>query len=108
MSNPAEDTGYNVALRYNKAAGGYEGVITWTSFSSKADFDKWFREKEPKDQDVVEEGISDKRAVALTRTTPKVAYIRSALEDSLDDSHDGVNLEIFGFKLANVGIRLGL
>ena len=31
---------YIVAFRYTKATGGYHGIVTWTSFDSKEEFEK--------------------------------------------------------------------
>ena len=74
--------GYIVALRYTSKAGGYAGVVTWTSFNSKAKLDKWLSSQD--EQEVVEEGISDKRAMELSLATPIRCRLMAAVEDSCD------------------------
>ncbi|PLX27958.1 hypothetical protein C0583_01840 [Candidatus Parcubacteria bacterium] len=73
---------YNVALRYTIKAGGYHGIITWTSFESKEDFDKFYTEKIRENQEVVEEGISEERCMDLTATTPLACRIAAAHEEA--------------------------
>ncbi|HEV3244762.1 MAG TPA: hypothetical protein VG102_00200 [Candidatus Paceibacterota bacterium] len=75
-------TGYNVALRYTTDAGGYAGVVTWTSFPSKAEFDGWFEAGGNREQEVVEEGITEDRAIELCRTTPLRSYVAAAIDES--------------------------
>lgn len=74
-ANLFEKEPYIVALAYTRAAGIYEGVITWTQFLNKADFDRWFTEDIRKKQRVVEEGISSERAVELAEQTPLACRI---------------------------------
>jgi hypothetical protein len=74
--------GYNVVFRYTKAAGGYEGVRYIIGFSSKEDFDKWLTPDARVNQEVVEEGVSGKRAQELVNETPIECYIASAIEDA--------------------------
>ena len=56
---------YIVALRYTAAARAHAGIVTWTSFHSKEDFDKWFSNGENREQEVVEEEITEERAIRL-------------------------------------------
>lgn len=72
--------GYAVALRYTSKAGGYAGVVTWSNFASKADFDNWLASCD--DQEVVEEGITDERAMELSLATPIKCRLMAAVEDS--------------------------
>lgn len=55
---------YNVVTR-TIASGTHTGVITRTLFKSKADFDQWNDEKMKSWYEVVEEGVSEERAVEL-------------------------------------------
>ncbi len=73
---------YNVAFVYTREARGYEGVITWTSFESKEDFDKWYTPEIRARERVVEEGITDERAVELCSRTPIACYAAAKLQDA--------------------------
>jgi hypothetical protein len=42
-----------------------KGAITWTSFKSKEHFDKWYDAKMRDWYEVVEEGVTQQRAVDL-------------------------------------------
>lgn len=81
--NPVSNPDYNVSFRYTKAAGGYEGVITWSSFKSKEAFDKWWAENPGvrEKQEIVEQGITSERAIELTRSTPVECYTRSSRQE---------------------------
>jgi hypothetical protein len=92
---------YNVSFRYTAAAGGYQGIITWTSFASKKDFDEWYTEERRAHQEVVEEGISEERAVELTCSTPLKCRLAAAKQEATYE--DGTFDEaIFEMELANV------
>lgn len=54
---------YNVVFA-NRAPGIYNGVTTWTSYKSKADFDK-VRAERTMGEDIVAEGCTQNEAVAL-------------------------------------------
>lgn len=43
----------------------HTGVVTWTSFRSKEHFDQWYSEKMKTWYEVVEEGVSQERAIEL-------------------------------------------
>lgn len=107
MSASVESSEYIVALRYTKAAGGYAGVVTWTPFPSKAEFDKWFEEMGNKDQEVVEEGITDARAIELSQRTPLRSYVRAAVEEATDPRTGIVDRDIANLKMQNVAIMAG-
>lgn len=95
------NTGYNVAFVFTKEAGGYEGVITWTSFPSKEYFNKWYTEDIKSHQEVVEEGITSERAVYLANSTPLACRRAAALHDATDPKTGEVNEEIFTHKLTS-------
>ena len=76
---------YNVAFRYTREAGGYHGVMTWTSFSSKEDFDKWYTPDIKAREEVVEEGISEERAIELTRSTPLACRVAAGIQEATGD-----------------------
>ncbi|MBI3572108.1 hypothetical protein HY091_01065 [Candidatus Kaiserbacteria bacterium] len=80
---------YIVALRYTKEAGGYAGVVTWTVSPSKAAFDAQF--KDYKDLEVVEEGISEERAIQLCKSTPPQSLLLAALQDATDRETGHIN-----------------
>src|SRR6266566_901109 len=77
------DMAYNVALVYTREAKGYEGVITYTSFESKEDFDQYYTNDLKKKQRVLEEGISKERCIELVHQTPTACRIAAAIEDSI-------------------------
>ncbi|MEK7628278.1 MAG: hypothetical protein AAB421_02575 [Patescibacteria group bacterium] len=88
-------------MRYKKAAGGYAGVVTWTPFASKADFDIWFA-KGGHDQEVVEEGISTERAIRLALDTPLEYSIAAAREKATDPKTGAFDEAVFRFEMQNV------
>ena len=92
---------YNVALRYNGKAGGYKGVVYWTSFDSKEELAKFLAQHD--DQDVVEEGISQERAIALARATPLTSRVRAAIDDATDPEGN-ISREYLDLKLQTYGI----
>ena len=53
---------YNVVFR-NISGSTSDGVITWTAFRDKAYFDEWNDEKMKAWYQVVEEGVSQERAI---------------------------------------------
>lgn len=93
---------YVVAFEYTKEAGGYRGVVTWSSFASKAEFDAWYTEDIHKCQCVVEEGITPERAVELVRQTPVVCRMFAAFEKARDSKTGEINDQILEMELANV------
>lgn len=81
--------------------GAYQGIVTWTSFSSKADFDKWYTDEIRAREEVVEEGISQNRAMQLVDSTPLKCRIAAAKQDATEP--DGtVNEFILEMELAKV------
>ena len=58
---------HNVVFR-NISGSISDGVITWSSFKSKVDFDKWNDQKMKSWYQVVEEGVSQERAIDLCST----------------------------------------
>lgn len=70
---------YNVAFVGTPASGDYEGVITWSSYLSKEEFDKAYTPEMKAKQAIVEEGITDERAVELAKQTPEDKIIRANL-----------------------------
>jgi len=73
---------YNVAFVYTKEAKGYAGIITWTSFESKEEFDKFYTDDIKAHESVVEEGISEERCIELTKRTPASARIAAAKQEA--------------------------
>lgn len=95
---------YNVALVYTDKAGGYEGVVTWTSFKSKKDFDEWFTEKLQETHRVVEKGVSEERCKELTRRTPKACRISAALQEATGEDGE-INQGILAMRLATINFQ---
>ncbi len=90
---------YNVVFRYARQAGGYCGVITWTSFLCKEEFDAWYTSKLRADQGVVAEGVTQERAVALVKTTHPFCYLTAGLEEAKHPVTGEINPVILAHKL---------
>jgi hypothetical protein len=90
---------YNVAFVYTRAAGGYEGVVTWTAFKNKSEFDAWYTAERKARQRVLEEGIMPARCVELVRQTPEACRIAAALEKSTGPTGQ-LNPQMFRMELA--------
>lgn len=92
---------YNVAFRYTKKTGGYHGVITWSSFSSKKYFGKWYTPEIREREEVVEKGITEERAIELTQSTPLKCRIAAARQAATNP--DGtINNDILEMEMKNV------
>ena len=59
---------YNVVFK-NTSGSISDGVITWTSFVSKAHFDEWYNEKMKDWYKIVREGVSEEQAIELCSST---------------------------------------
>jgi hypothetical protein len=94
--------GYNVAFRNDI------GVVTWRSFKSKADFDEQL--KDLTILTVVEEGITEARAVELVKTTPPQSYTMTAMRNATDPKTGEVNPVILRHEMVKAvyGIRHSL
>lgn len=63
-----------------------DGAITWTGYQSKEDFDQWYDEKMQSWYEVVEEGVTRKRALELCSSPKAVAaIINSQVKRALAD-----------------------
>jgi len=70
---------------YTKQAGGYEGVVIWSSYESQAAFEKAeaeLPEEVRSKRRVLEQGISKERAIELVHQTPAACRIAAAMQDS--------------------------
>lgn len=65
---------YNVVFRTIVACNS-RGAITWTSFKSKEEFNKWDDEKMRSWYQVVAEGVSDEQAIEFCSTPEAIAAI---------------------------------
>lgn len=92
---------YNVAFRHTRKTGCYHGVVIWTSFASKEKFDEWYTDEIKEKQKVVEEGITQKRAIELTQDTPLACRIAAALQDA-KNSEGEVNTYILKMKMETI------
>ncbi|MDD4761919.1 MAG: hypothetical protein PHZ25_02770 [Candidatus Pacebacteria bacterium] len=93
---------YNVAFRKTSKTGGFQGIITWMSFSSKNDFEKWYTDEIREQNEVVEEGITEERAVELTKTTPIKCWIAAAKQKATQP--DGT-INTFILEMEMVAVR---
>ena len=78
---------YTVAFRGRKTSGGYEGVITSSTWESKEEFQKWAKTRAGMNRleidEVLEEGITEDRALQLGRSTPIKSRIAVAIQEAL-------------------------
>jgi hypothetical protein len=81
-----EKQGYNVVLRNTKNTGFDEGLVRWQSFESKEAFEKWYTPEIKERQAVVEEGVSEERAIELASQTPFACRIASAVKEATNSS----------------------
>lgn len=93
---------YHVVLAYNKDAGGYAGVRTWTPYPSKAEFDEWYGRVGRKEFDIVAQGVDEDYAVTLCERAPLRSHVRAVIEDSTNPETGIVNLEIAKMKMMTV------
>ena len=100
-SNPAP---YNVVFRYTSKSGGYEGVVFYTSFETREDFERWKTgegRKVLKTQEVIAEGITSKECQDLASSTPFDASLRAAFSEAR--GRNGVlNRKILEMELTNL------
>jgi len=61
------EEGYNVVFK-NISEGTHTGVITWSSFKNKEEFDEWYDEKMKSWYKIVAEGVTSDRAIQLCST----------------------------------------
>ncbi len=88
------DASYNVVFQYTKNAGAYEGVITWTSFKNKEDFEKCHTLELQRMEKVIAVGVSEEEAVRLVNTTPPEAYAKVAYQEAINPKTGLVNSHI--------------
>ncbi len=92
---------YLVAFKRTEATGGYRGIITWTGWPSKAEFDAWRGSPDGKEalkmEEVLEEGITKERALELVRSVPIECRITAAMEEATDPETGKLNRERMHF-----------
>lgn len=94
---------YNVVFLYTAKTGGYAGVMTWTGYPSKEDFDKQRESLLEDGHQVVEaEGVSDEEAISICGGTPFACLIRAATQEATSPVTGRVNVEIYGMELGNI------
>lgn len=95
------DEGYNVVFEYTKETGGYEGVITWSSFKNQEDFKKMYSSDVEKRQRVIAEGVTPERAIELCNKTPTKSDIASCFEEATLPNGE-INKDILEMKLRTI------
>ncbi|HUD08568.1 MAG TPA: hypothetical protein VMQ48_00580 [Candidatus Saccharimonadales bacterium] len=91
---------YNVAFRYTRKAGAYHGVVNWTSFSSREEFQQMYTPERQEHQEVVEEGITEERAIQLTFQTPLSCRLAASIGEATDEAGN-INPTLLEVLLAN-------
>ncbi len=95
---------YHVVLAYNKKSGGYAGVRLHESYSSKADFEDWYKRVGSKEFDIVAQGVDEDYAVTLCERTPLRSHVRAAIEEATDSETGVANLELAQMRMMTVMI----
>lgn len=108
MSQNEENPGYNAVLRYTEAAGAYSGVMFYTNYPSKQEFDKWMAEEGHKEHELVEGGVTDERAAELCSQTPVRCHVAVALHEATDPETGEVNMELARMNAISAGLAIGL
>ena len=80
---------YNVVMR-TIAPDNYRGVITWTSFPTEEEFNRWYDSKMQSWYEIVAKGVSEERALeicsspesTLTAMTAELRNIEEALSQA--------------------------
>ena len=88
---------YNVVLRCTHETGDSEGIITWTTFASKKEFQRVFTSERKKFQEVIAEGVSEERCIELSDQTTLKSQFRRILNKSTEPN----SLESRHFRLSN-------
>jgi len=92
---------YNVVFRGAGKNGNYPGVMTWTSFVGKKEFDQWLLEGHTTDE-VVAAGVTQDEAVDIVRHAPVEPSIGLALRLATEGGE--FNQELFDLKMANLAM----
>jgi hypothetical protein len=86
---------YNVVFRYREDHRTHAGIITWTSFLSKEEWEQsllhsleW---QNTAKQEVIAEGVTPEEAINLTRSTPREAYLRAEILPIMEELEESVN-----------------
>jgi hypothetical protein len=99
---------FNVVFQYTREAGGYEGVITWTSFKNEADFNDWYTPDIERRERVIARGVTQEKAIELVRQTPAACDLASCVEEATDPETGELNPEIFQMRLTTVALARSL
>lgn len=90
--------GYLVVFKNVATGSGYNGIRTQTSFEDKDAFDEWFDDEMKSIYEVVEQGVTEERALWLVSGTPASCRIKAALQASTI-SNGEIDENIFRYKL---------
>lgn len=72
---------YNVVFEYTKATGGFEGVRTWTTFSSQEEFNQWLDDSVLEKQKVLAKGVTQEKAIEICDQTPMTCRYAAAAQE---------------------------
>lgn len=92
--------GYIAATRGTAKAGGYAGVVTWSDWGTKKKFESYLASQD--EQEVVEEGITQDRAIELCEAVPRAFHIEAALDDATDPSTNEIMPDYLSHRLRSL------
>jgi hypothetical protein len=89
--------GYNVVFRgRGDGTSNYRGIMTWTSFESKAEFDAFQKTTKHTDE-IVAEGVTNEQAVQICSNTSLPDRISAAVKEAT--RNDEINLDLLKYHL---------
>ena len=84
---------YNVVFEYTLATRAYAGYRTWTSFENKKQFEEWYTPERQTLETVVEQGITQERAMQLFKEM-SIGSALAACAESSKGPDDKINGEV--------------
>jgi hypothetical protein len=99
------ENNYNVVFQYTRECGGYEGVMTWTAFKDKADFEKWYTPEIKKRNEAIAQGVTSEEAIKICDRTPLSCSLAACVEEAKDKRSGKVDKQILKMELDVLSAR---
>lgn len=96
------DQRYTVVFEYTKESGGFKGVRTWSQFDSKEAFNDWYTPEIKSKRSILEENISDEKAIRIANQTPLECYRAAAYEEARNSKTGIINRSLLEIKLMDM------